>query len=969
MRAAIAALLTLSAAPLLAARIALFRANGFPTVDAPVIAQQTLDDALSGLDVETLGDLRHLKRDTHDLLVLPYGSAFPLDAWPQIRDFVRRGGSLAVLGGAPFHQPVLSSGKLGVRQPTFAHEFLIGPAEKVSAAGLTPRTTDSAWPLPITNARTVWELTVRLGTRPDIANESGAQAKREAVVRPLIHLVDGDGIPRACPLVEIDRFLGDDAGARWIFETSDAPLSAPMIRAIVTRALDRTPIVDVRPLRASFEPGEIPSVRIDGVQKRVRVFVENDRLVRVFDTDTAGSVVEIRTQHPLPPGFYRVAAISNGELAQTGFWIRDASLLANGPQTTLSRDWMRRDGKVFPIIGTTYMASDVHRHFLFEPNPFVWYRDFDQMSRLGINFVRTGLWTGWSRIDDDALRALDAYVLTAAKHGIVVCFTFFAFQPPLYGGANPFLDPRSIEGQRAFITAIARRYRGSSWVQYDLINEPSYAPADRLWTNQPAGDESERRAWQSWVRARHGDDATTLRNLWQDPRGDTAQLPRGDEIWPSQVREERRPRKTYDFVLFSQDAVTNWAKTLHDALGVAGGDPIVTLGQDEGGTGTRSSQQLHGDVVDYTSVHPWWENDEVLSTGVFVKLPDKPSLFQETGLMRLEDVNGWPWRSPELAAAVLERKYAFGFMSRAAGVVEWAWNINPYMPIDNESVIGFFRADGTAKPELDVARRLASFFRDAAAQLDDFDRDEVAIVIPQSRLFLNRPAALDGYRRTVRMLAENFGVVPAAISDLRLTAERLRGARLVIVPSAEFLGRDAAEALLAASRAGTNVLVIGAIVGDPYGEIPPALNELGVVDAGRPVRFRERTSAGWATFDHNLQESLLRSVGPPLTELTGHVWHEPLPLDQAREDAPLADLLNRALTTSRVTINPSGDHVALRLLNAPRAVLAVLVNETSAEATRQFAIAGKPIRVTVPAGHARLLLFDRATGAIIAQTR
>ncbi|HEX7421086.1 MAG TPA: hypothetical protein VF505_14445 [Thermoanaerobaculia bacterium] len=974
MKRAVVVLLFVAASAAFGADIVLFRAPGFPTVDAPVIAPNVLDDALRGLPVETIDDLRNLKSHAHALLVLPYGSAFPLDAWPELRDFVRHGGSLAVLGGAAFHQPVLrtTSGewRLGIRQPSFAHDFLIGPAEAVTTSGLRVAFPDSSWTQPIGDARTVWELTVRFGTRADTPNESGAQAPREAILRPLVHLVDRDGIARACPLVEIDRLIGDDAGARWIFATSDAPLSAAIIRALVMRALEGASNLEVHPVQASVEPGEIAAIRITGLihATRVAVVVHDDHGTEVFrrTVGSDGALVEIRTRKPLAPGLYHVEATTDAVIhpnrATTGFWIHDDALLTNAPAVSVSRDWIRRDGHVFPIIGTTYMASDVHRHFLFEPNPDLWDRDFAQMSHLGINFVRTGLWTAWSRVDENALLALDAFVQSAAKHDIVVCFTLFAFQPPTFGGTNPYLDPQSIAGQRAFVTSIARRYRNSGWVQYDLINEPSYSPPDRLWTNQPIGDAFERRAWEAWVRARHGDDLTALRNLWQETDGDLFALPRSEDLYYSQVREKRVPRKAYDFVLFSQDVVANWARNLRDALRDAGGNPLVTLGQDEGGTGTRSSQQLHAESIDYTSVHPWWENDVVLSTGVFAKVPEKPSLFQETGLMRLEDVNGWPWRSPELAARVLERKYAYAFASRAAGVVEWAWNINPSMPIDNESAIGFFRPDGTAKPELDVVPRLASFFRAAAPYLEDFERDYVVVVIPQSRVFMSRPAPLDGFRRTVRVLAERFGFVPEAISDLRLTAERLRGARLVIVPSAEFLDRDAADALLAASRAGAKVLVIGAITGDPYGEVPEALTELGIVDAGRPVQYRDAAYGRRATFDRNLQESLLSSTA------TRSAWHEPLPLDYAREDEPLVSLLALRIPSSNLELNQSDDHVMLRLLTAPHAVLAVLVNETATEAWRQIPVAGRHISVTVPAGGTRLILFDRSSANIIAQT-
>jgi hypothetical protein len=219
---------------------------------------------------------------------------------------------------------------------------------------------------------------------------------------------------------------------------------------------------------------------------------------------------------------------------------------------------------------------------------------------------------------------------------------------------------------------------------------------------------------------------------------------------------------------------------------------------------------------------------------------------------------------------------------------------------------------------------------------------------------MNRPAAIDGFRRIVRILAERFGIVPMALSDLRLSAERLRNVRLIIIPSVEFLNRSAAEALLAASRAGAKLLFTGAIVGDPYGAIPDALRELGVVHATRPVRFHEMSPFGSVTFDRNLQESLL--TGPTL------------PLEYAREDQPLVSLLREALAAAGVQANPSDDGVAVRLLVAPRAVLAVFVNETAHDAQRRITVAGRAVDVAVPAGRSRLMLFDRAAGNVIAQT-
>jgi hypothetical protein len=636
------------------------------------------------------------------------------------------------------------------------------------------------------------------------------------------------------------------------------------------------------------------------------------------------------------------------------------------------------------------MASDVHRKFLFEPDPQTWDRDFAQMASLGVDFVRTGLWTAWSRvmldpgaIDEAFLRALDAYVQTAARHGIVVNFTFFAFLPPAYGAANPYLDPRAYEGQRELLTLVARRYRGVGWVHWDLINEPSYAPPEGLWSNRPIGDPFERRAWEAWVRARHGDDPARLRDLWRDPGADLWAPPGADELGYAAIREHRRPRKARDFVLFTNDVVTAWAATLRQILRDAGGpDVLVTLGQDEGGTGTRPAQQLHAEAVDYTAVHPWWRNDDVLADGVLTKVPEKPNLFQETGLMRLEGIDGQPWRSPETAARTLERKYAYAFASRAAGVIEWAWNINPYQPIDNESVIGFVRPDGTAKRELRVQPDFAAFFAAAAPWLDDFEPAEVVAVVPHSRLFLGRPGGVEGFKRLVRVMAERFGVVPLGLSELRLTPERLAGARLVIVPSPLALEASAAEVLAAAARAGTRVLVTGAVTGDPYGATTPALDALGIVDPGRPVELRERTGAvggggAWATFDQDARELLLRSEAASLDGLDAldalggaapAVWHEPLPLEFAREEEPLAALLGAALEAAGVPTHPSEDRVAANLLVAPRAVLAVAVNESAVDARRRLTVEGRTVEIPVPTGRARLVLFERGTARVLAAT-
>jgi hypothetical protein len=993
--------------------VAVFRAASFPTADATAVDAATLDQALSGLTADTFDSPAALSeglgKGAHAVLVLPYGSAFPLESWPAIRGFARQGGGLVVLGGAPFHQPVRQeSGRfvLGPRQPTFAHELLIGPSDELRASDFAgPLKTVAApgggWDGPLPEAQRTWALHVRLGTKADPQNGGGQEAWRDGVLRPLAHVVDARGVARMAPLLEVDRLRGTDAGARWVFAPNDARLDAAIIRKAVERALEGAVELDARPVRAAVEPGETAQLRVilrrpgargAAVPAKVQVLVRDDKGAEVFagTAELTGvpemrtALVPLRVAAALAPGLYRAEVSVPGaefrpRAATTGFWVKDEKLLAAGPKLTVSRDWLRRDGQPMPVIGTTYMASDVHRKFLFEPNPAVWDRDFAAMRSEGVNMVRTGLWTGWSRImadpgavDENVLSALDAYVLTAAKNGILVCFNFFAFLPPAYGDRNPYLGARALEGQKALLTAVARRYRGVGWIHYDLINEPSYAPPDGVWKNLPIGDADEARAWRAWVEARHGRDPMVLRDLWRDGSGDVFGVPGAEEIGYSFLRDgDRRPRKVRDFFEFTQEAAAGWAAALREALRAAGGDVLVTLGQDEGGTGTRPAQLFHADAVDYTAIHTWWGNDDLLWDGVLTKAAGKPNMHQETGLMSLHDPDGAPWRTPADAANLLDRKFAYAFAGRGAGVIQWAWNVNLYQPIDNEATIGVNRPDGTAKLERDAFARYAPFLEKAAPLLDDYAPEPVALVVPYARLFSGRPGGIDHTKRLVRLLSERFGVVPQALPDLRLTAAQLAGVKLAIVPAPEVLDEGAAAALLAASKAGTKVLVTGHVEGDSYGRETPSLRALGLLGESRPVALHEWSGWGGApatkgarggqdvTFESLAQHWLKRSAKPSPTPLAGAVWHEPLPLDFARETPPLEALLAAALKAAGVATQPAADGLLVRVLEAPRATLVAVVNETPEKAARRVVVAGRSVSVPVDALRSRLVLLDK----------
>ncbi len=981
--------------PARAPRALVFRAAGFPAIDAPEAVVDGVERASSVAEL-----VSKLRLKDVDVLVLPYGSAFPVDAWARIRAFAKLGGSLVVLGGAPFHEPVRFENGAWVRaarQTVFAHDLLIGPAEPVVVTQGSKTTNAPGAPFGfnanVPDPKTTWALTLRLATTKDMPEEHGSAGPRDAVARALAHVVDANGVPRGCPILEIDHQRGDAAGARWIFATSDAKLDGPLVKALVQRALEGASELKASPTRASIEPEAGVEIRVthrrfaprpkDVVPAKAHVSVKDDAGREVFATDaTLAGPNETRTvlvpiKAKLAPGLHHVTATVEDKktIARTGFWVKDEKLLASSPKLGVSRDWLRKNGQPFPVIGTTYMASDVHRKFLFEPNPDVWDADLFAMKKYGINFVRTGLWTAWSRamldpgaIDENVVSAIEAFVQTAAKHGIVVCFDFFAFLPPAFGGTNHYLDPRALEGQRELLTLVASRFRGTQWVHWDLINEPSYAPPDKLWRTRPMWDAHERRAWTKWLEKKHGaqDLDKKLRVLWGATDDDVMRPPLDDDFSQTALSIDKRPRKARDFFAFANDVVAEWAARSRDVLrAAAGNETLVTLGQDEGGIFERAMQQTMAPGLDYTAVHTWWKNDDLLWDGVLTKVTEKPSLHQETGLMRLEDIHGAPWRTPESAARLLERKIAYAFAGRGTGVVEWAWNVNPYMPIDEESTIGIFRPDGTAKPELDPMIDAAKLFAAGSAKLDDFEPDPVVLVVPHARAFLGMTGAIDATKIVVRALAERFGVVPTAISDQRLSATHLQGAKLVLVPSPDVLDENVAKALQAAARSGTKVLLTGPITGDSYGRKLPILSALGVLERTRPVAMHEKTgwsASGSVAFENQLQETALRSERASNGSLVANaagIWHEPLPLELARDREPLVRLLEAALKQANVPTMPGEWGVAARVLYAPKSALVVVVNERPEAATRKVTVGDKSIDVEVAPFGAKILIVDR----------
>src|SRR5208283_2972795 len=107
-QSALLALTSLLLFPAAYAKTVVFWQEGFPAVDSEVPPRAVLEKALHPLSPVflSLDDLRKPESlQPGDLLVLPYGSAFPADAWDAIHQRLEHV-NLFNIGGRPFTVPV-----------------------------------------------------------------------------------------------------------------------------------------------------------------------------------------------------------------------------------------------------------------------------------------------------------------------------------------------------------------------------------------------------------------------------------------------------------------------------------------------------------------------------------------------------------------------------------------------------------------------------------------------------------------------------------------------------------------------------------------------------------------------------------------------------------------------------------------------------------------------------------------------
>jgi len=995
--------------------VVVLREAGLPSADCPAFPQTQIEKALAGARFVSAEQLASaLSEPATRLLVLPYGSAFPEESWPVIREFLQRGANLLVLGGRPFTRAAyhndsgwhLRDSSVRFIQQLSMDQFQTTPGSSGLEFQNNPELTIS---LPRFGWQRAFSPIIRLSA-VGLYNRGGSAGSIDARLDPLAWGVK-DGRKMAAPAMEIDHLRNQFDGGRWIFLTAELdsqfPASAEavtLIRTLAERARHGAEEFTARPTLPLYLPGEPVEVEIlwhaaeqpsTALTVRIGEFPEAQPSQREMHTANLSAPQIILFPPSKEKGFHIIQAeLLEGSTVRatyrSGFWIRDPEFLRSGPRLSVNHDYFEVDGHPLAVVGTTYMSSEVQRLYFDHPNVYVWDRDMAQIQAAGLNMLRTGWWTGWDKFCDEngqpyarTLRTLEAYLMTARKHGLPVQFNFFAFLPDVLGGINPYLGPEAQRKQQTLVSTIVARFHDVPFLAWDLINEPSIS--EHLWQTRPNGDPIELAAWNRWLSNRYPDRAS-LAAAWSVPPDSIAgsiSLPGELEFSSRGIYAGHNSLRVHDYFLFAQETFVDWVRAMREKIHDTGSQQLITIGQDEGGVRDRLSPAFYGSVVDFTTNHSWWGNDSLLWDSLTAKQPGETMLIQETGLQREINLDESARFTPEQEASLFERKVALSF-AQGSGAIEWLWNTNSYMTDANESPIGALRADGTEKPEATVMRDFAGFAKSLDSHLKNPRQPSVAIVTSQAAQFsVLADLQLEAQQKAVRALAYGLHITPYVIAENQIA--KLGTPQCVMVPSPQSLNEGAWQALLSYVKSGGNLLITGPVSRNEHWQFRDRPHDLGLTaqvepqsDRSAEIRLPGKTIP--ISFDQQKQSSLeaLRfSDGATWKEIPwgkGKVFWCSYPAELAEGLEPSSSVYNYVLAALKIkpafesqTAIPSGTLISATELQD--SVLYILESENANDVAidLQDAATGSRLTLMLRAKHAAIALIGKKEKAVIAR--
>jgi hypothetical protein len=940
--------------------VIIFWEEGFPFIDTSEIDHKKLIGYLPLMDsVRSAGVTelrRRLKRSSVDLLINPYGSAFPKAAWDEIYEFLLAGGSLLNLGGSPFSVPVqYDDHGWHVDESTVAYQRQLGIDEVTSTDPAQARWFDAPPGDPLLSGLVdkpdisrIYEMQIRL-CNYDGNDPSGV---RESILRPLYFGYIAEGRPLAAPIVAVDHICGRFAGGRWVLGnfSSRESMKRDLVYKLAACAAMGCSDFRVRPSFPYYYPEERAALGIHmnyfnrkGAAKSLKLslLVRKDKMQVVTDEITLEDLrppyyTVIPLNFPLTPGLYTVSArLSAGDpdlsekydsCCTTGFWCYDIPTISLTQSLGVGVDYLMRGDIPTPLVGVAYPSPHSQTGLLCDPNTAEWDADFAAMKSAGVNIVHTVIRSGVRRamhqpgaISEDAVRAITAFVLTASRHDLPVILGVFSGVPEAWFGENSYQDRRSLHAQKEFFAALSRRLAKFNNVIWEIVDTPLF--------DTPGSVEG----------------STSAQSL------------------EAQVS--------------AQSAFSRWVHELKAVIRQNGNKKQpVTVGFCADDTCEAPSPWFQGKEIDFSSLHVDCSQSDAMTAILVHKAPRKPNLVAESSLCGTDIDFAVSCRD------LIERKFVTAFSAGATGVIEWMSG-NCVSSDRHTASAGFWRGDRTPGPAADVISELIAFFKDARPNMLNRQQEDVCIVIPTASDFASGSSG-DSIRTSIRVFQNECAVSVRTASEF--SCDDLSNPRLIVLPSVRTLSQPAWEHLISVVKSGAVMLVTGPVDEDDHHAHVNRLGDFGIQAEEESVAEEEESMFYGA--QHLLRfgpgvagcarKAVINGQSGRLKNVEigdGRLIFAPLPFELSIDVEPIRALyqfaLKNAVVPESFTVDACDPDVIIRAQVFKSAVLygVISTKETDAEFLLTDSLTGRTVPVQIPSGRAIMFILSRKDGRVIAQ--
>lgn len=500
---------------------------------------------------------------------------------------------------------------------------------------------------------------------------------------------------------------------------------------------------------------------------------------------------------------------------------------------SVSSDYCLTDGKITPILGTTYFVTDAYRECFYNMNAWLCDREMSALKAIGFNVLRSGNWSYLPALyeADGALslrgiRALQTYFLLAARHGFTVQFTLGNIMLNQWDTTrSPIHDPDMRKKCMVFVRSFTENFKSYKNVTLDIVNEPSYSMKGAWSPGKPSGEAQELLSYRAWLREQYHNDIHALQKAWGETSCtlrdfDCVQMP-GPELFSRGLcRTEQRRNSTplADFFAFARHEFLDWTAEVRAIVKSIAPDMLLTMGRDETLRIPAQQDEVLAGNIDMVCWHQWNYNSNILYEYLLNRVRGKICVAQELGMYKYDDIRAGKRYSDEEMARKLEKKllYAFG------NFVQWQAHDDPYMYELSENSLGLYRADMTKTPSLAATGRLIRTEKEMSPFLygRQDDKIHIATVYNTSYYFsVDHPIAQQGIRSHVfalyNCLKEQADFIPEHLFK-RENKSAVGSPALILLPAMQTLERTVWEELLAHVKAGAVLLISGCIDQDPH---------------------------------------------------------------------------------------------------------------------------------------------------------